>query len=134
MPHQTTTTFHKTEMWHETYNIQWTVAMHKCYHGDLCDFEYAKTKVLQMSKLTTNFDQFQQKLSSALFTADSGANKNLKENIIKVENSFDIVSFFLTFSKWRRLRNKVDNLCRKFNDNIVRIFSFFSTKVFRNHA
>ncbi|CAF3680139.1 unnamed protein product [Rotaria sp. Silwood1] len=38
----------ETEMWHETYNIQWTVTKHKCYHGDLCDFEYAKTKVLQM--------------------------------------------------------------------------------------
>jgi hypothetical protein len=64
----------ETEMWHETGDLQWTALTHRCYHGDLCDFEYAKTKVFQMRKLTANFDQFQQELASALFTKDSGTN------------------------------------------------------------
>ncbi|CAF3379838.1 unnamed protein product [Rotaria socialis] len=64
----------ETEMWHEAYNIQWTTSKHKCYHGDLCGFEYSKAKILQMRKLTTGFNQFQQKLASALFSAGSEAN------------------------------------------------------------
>ncbi|CAF3757361.1 unnamed protein product [Rotaria socialis] len=64
----------ETEMWHEAYNIQWTTSKHKCYHGDLCDFEYSKAKILQMRKLTTGFNQFQQKLASALLPAGSEAN------------------------------------------------------------
>ncbi|UJR08761.1 hypothetical protein I4U23_013018 [Adineta vaga] len=63
---------HETEMWHETFNVQWTTFIHKCFYGDLCDFEYVKMKVVEMRKLTWNFEQFQQKLSSALFTSDSG--------------------------------------------------------------
>ncbi|CAF0950703.1 unnamed protein product [Didymodactylos carnosus] len=65
-------TSQETEMWFEPYDLQWTVLKHKCYHGDLCDFEYAKMKVFQMRKLTMNFNQFQERLSSALFTAGSG--------------------------------------------------------------
>ncbi|CAF3363538.1 unnamed protein product [Rotaria socialis] len=61
----------ETEMWHEAYNIQWTTSKHKCYHGDLCDFEYSKAKILQMRKLTTGFNQFQQKLASALLPAEA---------------------------------------------------------------
>ncbi|CAF1167866.1 unnamed protein product [Adineta steineri] len=38
----------ETEMWHDTASVQWTVLKHQCYHGDLCDFEYAKMKVSQM--------------------------------------------------------------------------------------
>jgi hypothetical protein len=79
---------HETEMWHESYNLQWTVIYHGCYYGDLCDFEYAKTKVFQMRNLTANFDQFQQELASALFTPDSGTNTKLEKNTIRAPNSF----------------------------------------------
>jgi hypothetical protein len=75
----------ETEMWHETYNLQWTASQHKCYHGDLCDFEFAKMKVFQMRQLTTNFDQFQQKLSAALFTSNSGTDKNLKRTQLELK-------------------------------------------------
>ncbi len=88
----------KTEMWHETYKIQLTISQHKCYHGDLCDFEYAKRKVFEMSKLTTNFTQFQQKLSAALITPDSGMDKNLEESAIRVEKLVLHTPIFLNLS------------------------------------
>ncbi|CAF0825788.1 unnamed protein product [Adineta steineri] len=61
----------ETEMWHETYDLQWTTVTHICYQGDFCDFEYVKTKLLQMRQLTTNFNQFEKKLASTLFETDS---------------------------------------------------------------
>ncbi|CAF1574026.1 unnamed protein product [Adineta ricciae] len=62
---------HETEMWHETFNVQWTIFKHKCYNEDTCDLKYVNTKILEMRKLIWNFAEFQQKLYSALFTPDS---------------------------------------------------------------
>ncbi|CAF1053480.1 unnamed protein product [Adineta ricciae] len=62
---------HETELWHETFNVQWTIFKHKCYNEDTCDLKYVNTKILEMRKLTWNFAEFQQKLYSALFTPDS---------------------------------------------------------------
>jgi len=38
---------HKTEMWPQKYNVLWTAMAHRCYHGDVCDFEYAEMKCVK---------------------------------------------------------------------------------------